>query len=186
MHSARVRGARLHDPPPDLTMAAPGTGLKSPTVIRIALLWLAALALAVLCAVAAISAVKAAAGGPTQPVRAYLAALQAGDGGRALGALRAQVPQGSAAMLDGAALRDSMSRIHDLNVGTPRSAGGNRENVPVTFTSEGTSYTSDFLVEQTGTDWLFFPRWSIVPAPLPTVKASVVNATRATLNGTPV
>ncbi|MDQ4502610.1 hypothetical protein [Sinomonas sp. ASV322] len=154
-------------------------------VTRIALAWLAALVLAVAAAVAAIILVEAASG-PAQPIRAYLAALQAGDGARALGALRAQVPPGSAAMLDGAPLRDSMSRIRELKVGEPQPAPDGRQDVPVTFTSDGTDYTSDFLVEQTGTDWLFFPRWSIVPGPLPTVDASVINSSRATLNGAAV
>ncbi|WP_422934405.1 hypothetical protein [Sinomonas sp. P47F7] len=156
-----------------------------PNVTRIAILWAVALVLAIAGAIAAVAAAKAASG-PAQPVRAYLAALQAGDGARALGALRAQVPPGSAAMLDGAPLRDSMSRVQNLKVGAPKASADGREDVPVTFTTGGANYTSDFIVEQTGTDWLFFPQWSIVPAPLPTVEATVVNSTRATLNGTPV
>jgi hypothetical protein len=115
-----------------------------------------------------------------------LAALQAGDGGRALGALHAQVPPGSAALLDGAPLRDSMSRLRDLSVGAPRAADNGRESVPVTFTTGGSNFTTDFLVEQTGTDWLFFPRWSIVPSALPTIQASVVNSSHATINGVEV
>ena len=172
-------------------MPAPGESeldaspTTSQTITRISILWGAALVLAIVAAIAAISAVKGASG-PAQPVRAYLAALQAGDGARALGALRAQVPPGSAAMLDGAPLRDSMSRVQNLTVGEPKAAADGRQDVPVTFTSGGANYTSDFLVEQTGTDWLFFPQWSIVPAALPTVEATVVNSTRATLNGAAV
>ncbi|MEA5457346.1 hypothetical protein SPF06_21740 [Sinomonas sp. JGH33] len=167
------------------TPADPETPVTAPNIRKITLAWLAALVLAIIAAVAAIILVQAASG-PAQPVRAYLSALQAGDGARALGALRAQVPPGSAAMLDGAPLRDSMSRIHELKVGQPHPAADGRQDVSVTFTSDGASYSSDFLVEQTGTDWLFFPRWSIVPGPLPTVDASVINSSRATLNGAAV
>ncbi len=153
--------------------------------MRIALIWGLGLVLAVIAAVVSIAAV-ASGQGPEQPVHAYLDALQAGDGGKALGALHAQVPSGSAALLDGPPLRDSMSRIHDLRVGTAQPAGSGKETVPVTFTSGGKSYTSDFLVQQTGSDWLFFPRWSIVPGQLPTLQASVVNSPRATINGAAV
>ena len=169
-------------------MSAPSLarGTRKPaSPLRVALLWGLGLVLAVIAAIVSILAV-AGTQGPDQPVDAYLDALQAGDGGRALGALHAQVPSGSAALLNGAPLRDSMSRIRDLNVGTAQSAGNGRETVPVTFTSGGKSYRSDFLVEQTGSDWLFFPRWSIVPGQLPTLQASVVNSARATINGAAV
>ncbi|MCH6468825.1 hypothetical protein [Sinomonas terrae] len=153
--------------------------------LRVALLWGLGLVLAVIAGIVSIMAV-AGAQGPDQPVRAYLDALQAGDGGRALGALHAQVPSGSAALLDGGPLRDSMSRVHDLEVGAARPAANGKESVPVTFTSGGKSYTSSFLVEETGSDWIFFPRWSIVPDQLPTLQASVVNSSRATINGAAV
>lgn len=175
---------RGHDDRP-VSVSAPEAPAQAPTLTRIILLWVLALALALAGAVAAVIGVRSASG-PAQPVRAYLAALQAGDGGRALGALHAQVPPGSAALLDGAPLRDSMSRVSGLSVGTPQAASNGRETVPVTFTTGGSSYTTDFLVEQTGTDWLFFPRWSIVPSALPTLQVSVVNSSRATINGVEV
>lgn len=169
-----------------MNVASATAGTRRPaSLLQVGLLWGFGLVLAVIAGVVAIVGV-AHSQGPDQPVRAYLDALQAGDGGRALGALHAQVPSGSAALLDGAPLRDSMSRIHDLQVGTSRPAGDGRETVPVTFTSGGKNYSSDFLVEQKGTDWLFFPRWSIVPGQLPTLQASVVNSSRATINGTAV
>lgn len=179
-----MRG-RGHDQPPVSVSAQEEAPPQVPSLTKVALLWALALVLAVAVAVAAVIAVRSASG-PAQPVRAYLAALQAGDGGRALGALHAQVPPGSASLLDGAPLRDSMSRIRDLSVGTPSSAANGRENVPVTFSSGGSNFTTNFLVEQTGTDWLFFPRWSIVPAALPSIQASVVNSSRATINGVEV
>jgi hypothetical protein len=157
----------------------------SPALLRVAAAWLLALVLAIVGSVAAVATVKSTASGPEQPVRSYIAALQAGDGARALGLLHAQVPPGSAAVLDGAPLQDSMSRVQDLQYET-RDAQGNHATVVVRYTADGDSHESAFRLEQTGTDWMFFPRWQIVRSTLPTLQATVVNSTRATLNGVPV
>ncbi|MDQ4491710.1 hypothetical protein RBS60_16025 [Sinomonas sp. ASV486] len=154
----------------------------SPALRRIAVAWLLALVLAIVASVLAITAVKNAVAGPADPVRAYIGALQAGDGGRALGLLHTTVPSGSPALLDGAPLKDSMSRIRDISYGTAK-ADGDHATVAVRFTVEGEAHESQFAVDRTGTDWLFFPRWSISPTSLPALTATVVNSTRATMNG---
>lgn len=160
----------------------------SPALLRIAAAWLLALALAVVGSVVAITTVRSMVASPEGPVRAYIAALQAGDGGQALGLLHATVPPGSAALLDGAPLKDSMSRIRDLSYETaaPDPGGPDRAAVTVHYTVDGERLQSQFAVDRTGTDWLFFPRWSIAPAPLPVLSATVVNSSRATVNGTAV
>lgn len=163
----------------------------SPALVRTAAAWLLALALAVVGSVAAITTVKNTVAGPSEPVRAYIAALQAGDGGRALGLLHSTVPAGSAALLDGDPLKDSMSRVRDLTYETaapdPHGPGGpNRATVTVHYTVDGQPGETRFAVDRTGTDWLFFPRWSIAPAPLPVLAATVVNSARATINGSAV
>ena len=157
----------------------------SPALIRIAAAWLLALVLAIVGSVVAITVVKSTVAGPAQPVRSYIAALEAGDGGHALGILRAQVPPGSPALLDGAPLQDAMSRVKDISYETTK-ADGDRASVAVSYTVDGSQHKSVFELERTGTDWLFFPRWSIVPGTLPTLQATVVNSDRATLNGVPV
>ncbi len=45
---------------------------------------------------------------------------------------------------------------------------------------------TDFLLERTGTEWLFFDKWAFVPPALPTMEVTVVNSSQATLNGVPV
>lgn len=154
-------------------------------------MWLLALALTVVASVVAIATVKNTVTGPAEPVRAYIAALQAGDGGRALGLLHATVPPGSAALLDGAPLKDSMNRVQDISYETTApdpngSSGPNRANVTVHYTVDGEAHESQFAVDRVGTDWLFFPRWSIAAAQLPVLAATVVNSARATVNGATV
>ena len=58
---------------------------------------------------------------PQQPVREYLDALHEGNGGKALGLLRASVPPSNAAMLDGTALQTAASRLANITIGDARS-----------------------------------------------------------------
>ena len=41
-------------------------------------------------------------------------------------------------------------------------------------------------MESSGTEWLFFHRWSLDPSELPVLDVTVVNSSEATLNGVPV
>ncbi|GAB4098924.1 hypothetical protein [Sinomonas halotolerans] len=157
----------------------------SPAFIKAAAAWLLALVLVIVATVVAVVAVKTTVAGPEQPVRRYIAALEAGDGGRALGLLGAQVPAGSAALLDGGPLKDSMSRVEDISYATT-SADDSSASVTVSYTVDGSRQEAVFPMERTGTDWLFFPRWSISPGTLPVLQATVVNSTHATINGAPV
>jgi hypothetical protein len=158
---------------------------KSPALLRVTAAWLLALVVAIVGSVVAVRAVKSTVSGPEQPVRSYIAALQAGDGARALGVLRAQVPPGSPALLDGTPLRDSMSRVQDLAFETTES-NDDHASVTVHYTVDGGRHDSTFRLERAGTDWLFFPRWQMVRGTLPTLQATVVNSARATVNGVAV
>ncbi|MGY3567811.1 hypothetical protein [Sinomonas sp. RB5] len=157
----------------------------SPALLRTAAAWLLALVLAIVASVVAVTVVKNTAAGPAEPVRAYIDALRDGDGGLALGLLHAKVPPGSAAVLNGAPLKDSMSRVKDLAYETT-SSDGDRAAVTVRYSVDGQAHETKFSIQRTGTDWIFFPRWSIAPGTLPTIDATVVNSTRATLNGATV
>jgi hypothetical protein len=157
----------------------------SPVLLRTAAAWLLALVLAIVAAVAAVTLVKNSVAGPVEPVRAYIGALQSGDGGHALGLLHATVPAGSAALLNGGPLKDSMSRVKDISYETAKS-DGDHASVTVHYTVDGQAGQSQFSIERTGTDWLFFPRWSISAATLPTLQATVVNSSQATVNGATV
>jgi hypothetical protein len=155
-------------------------------VVKIAAGWLLCLMLAIAAAIVAVNLVNRSIASPQQPVREYLAAVQKGQGGKALGLLNASVPPGNAAMLDGSALQTAASRIADVRIGDAEERIGNQIMVPVEYTIDGSRLRTEFLLERTGTQWLFFTTWAFVPSRLPTVDVTVVNAAEATVNGVPV
>lgn len=158
----------------------------SQALVRIAAGWLLGLMLAVAGAVVSINLVNGSIAGPQQPVREYLSALQKGEGEKALGLLHASVPQSNAAMLDGTALQTAAARITDVKFGDAQDRGGSQVMVPIDYTIDGSQLHTEFLLESSGTEWLFFHKWSFVPAALPVLDVTVVNSTEATLNGVPV
>ncbi|WP_120519804.1 hypothetical protein [Arthrobacter celericrescens] len=158
----------------------------SQAFVRTAAKWLLGLMLAVAACIVAINLVSNTVASPQQPVRDYLDALKRGDGGAALGLLKASVPGGNAAMLDGTALQTAASKVSDVRIGAPESRGGKRVMVPLDYTIDGNELHSEFLLERTGTEWLFFGHWEFVPSSLPTIDVTVVNASEANLNGIPV
>jgi hypothetical protein len=142
--------------------------------------------LAVAGAVVAINIVNNTVASPQQPVREYLDALKSGDGGRALGLLKAAVPPSNAAMLDGPGLQSSASRLSSISIGDPEPRTGNQVMVPMDYTIDGSRLHTEFLLQKTGTEWLFFNTWAFVPSRLPTVDITVVNGNEAQVNGVPV
>ncbi|MDZ4089892.1 MAG: hypothetical protein U1D68_01615 [Arthrobacter sp.] len=158
----------------------------SQALVRIAAVWLLVLMLAVAGGIVAVNVVNNTLASPQQPVREYLDALQKGEGEKALGLLRASVPQSNAAMLDGTALQTATARISGIKYGEAEDRGNNQVMVPVDYTIDGSELRTEFLLERSGTEWLFFHTWAIVPAALPVLDVTVVNASEATLNGVPV
>lgn len=158
----------------------------SQALVRIAAAWLLVLMLAVAGGIVAINVVNNTLASPQQPVREYLDALQKGEGEKALGLLRASVPQSSAAMLDGTALQTATAGISGINYGAAEDRGNNQVMVPIDYTIDGSELRTEFLLERSGTEWLFFHKWALVPAALPVLNVTVVNSSEATLNGVPV
>ncbi|TLM71735.1 hypothetical protein FDW81_15645 [Pseudarthrobacter sp. NamB4] len=154
--------------------------------MRIAAGWLLGLMLAVAGAVVAVNLVNNTVASPQQPVREYLDALQSGDGGKALGLLRATVPPSNAAMLDGTALQTATARFGNLEIGEAEERANNQVMVPMEYTIAGSRLRTEFLLQKTGTEWIFFNTWAFVPSRLPTLDITVVNASEATVNGVPV
>jgi hypothetical protein len=142
--------------------------------------------LAIVAAIAAVMLVNTHMFGPHQQVESYLEALRQGEGERALGLLNATVPDANAALLDGPALQRATQGVENVDVGSPEPSGENRVEVGVTYSIDDTEHTTAFLLEKTGTEWLFFNRWEFVPSTLPTFEVSVINQNEATLNGTRV
>lgn len=158
----------------------------SQALVRMAAGWLLGLMLAVAAAIVGVNVVNNTVASPQQPVREYLDALREGDGGKALGLLRATVPPSNAAMLDGTALQTAASRLANITIGEPEERSDSQVMVPVQYTIDGSRLRTDFLLQRTGTEWLFFNTWAFVPSRLPTVGVTVVNASEANLNGVPV
>ncbi|MDP5228616.1 MULTISPECIES: hypothetical protein [Arthrobacter] len=156
------------------------------TTIKTAAFWLAGIMLVAAAAIVTIAVVNAGPAGAQEPVRAYLSALQAGDGGKALGLLRAQVPAGNPSLLDGAALKAAVADLKDVKVGDPAPQADGRKTVPVSYTLHGSPGHTDFAVEPAGSEWLFFTRWQIVSTPLASVTVNVVNSNLASINGVTV
>jgi hypothetical protein len=155
----------------------------SQALVRMAAGWLLGLMLAVAGAIVAVNLVNGTVASPQQPVREYLDALHQGDGGKALGLLRATVPPANAAMLDGSALQTAASRFANVKIGDAEKRSGNQVMVPLEYTIDGSRLRTEFVLEKTGTEWLFFNTWAFVPSRLPTLDVTVVNASEATVNG---
>lgn len=158
----------------------------SQALVKIAAVWLLGLMLAVAGAVVAINVVNNSIASPQQPVREYLDALQKGEGEKALGLLNASVPQSNPAMLDGEALKTAAAGISEVKFGNAEDRGGNQVMVPIDYTLGGSRLHTEFLLQRSGTQWLFFHDWSFVPAALPVLDVTVVNSNEASLNGVPV
>ena len=158
----------------------------SQAVVKTAALWLLGLMLAVAGAVVAINVVNNSLASPQQPVREYLDALRQGEGAKALGLLHASVPKSNAAMLDGAGLKAAAARLSDVSVGRGEDRGGNRVMVPIDYSIDGSRQRTEFLLQGSDPQWLFFRDWSFVPTTLPVLDVTVVNSNHASLNGVPV
>ncbi|MCZ2403128.1 hypothetical protein IV498_08015 [Paenarthrobacter sp. Z7-10] len=155
-------------------------------LVKIAAGWLLGLLLAASAAVITIQLVNTNYFGPQQRVQEYLQALHDGDGAKALGLLQATVPDANAAVLDGEGLKAAAAGTSNVHLGNPASQPDGRVKIDVDYTIDGTALSTNFLLEPTGTRWLFFTSWDLVPTTLPTLDVSVVNETQAALNGVQV
>lgn len=125
--------------------------------------------------------------GPQGQVRAYFAAVREGDGSKALGILGAQVPDASAAMLNGGALKASFAGLKDLSTrAVTVTDGGDRATVTVTYTLDGEAGSTDFHLHKVGSHWGVFDQWQIDAGELPTVEITSNSVEAATLNNTKV
>ncbi|WP_114597622.1 zinc ribbon domain-containing protein [Renibacterium salmoninarum] len=168
------------------TAETPTSEQRGSKLVRVAAVWLFGLLLSIAAAIITIQVVNANLYGPQQPVRDYLQALQDGDGSRALGLLGANLPNASAALLDGQALKTAAAGISDIQVGNPTTLDNGRVKISVNFQMAGSGHSSDFTLEPVGSQWIFFNKWKFVPTSLPVLDVSVVNQTQATINGVDV
>ncbi len=151
--------------------------------MKVVAAWLLGLVLVVAGFIGTVTVLNSTLYSPGYQVEEYFEALRSGNGERALGLLNASVPEGSAAVLDDAALQRGASAVQDVEVQEPAAAGEDRVDVPVSYRIGETDYTTSFPLERTGSEWLFFSTWEFVPSALPTVEISVGDMAESTVNG---
>ena len=78
-------------------------------------MWMVGVVVAVSVAAAALVMTNKLVYGPTGQVREYFHALRTGNGSYARGLLGAQIPEGDASLLDGDALRRSVSSLGEVS-----------------------------------------------------------------------
>lgn len=157
------------------------------SVDRVLAWWLVGMLAAIILALASLALINRLVYGPGGQVRAYFAAVREGNGSQALGILGAQVPDASAAMLNGEALKSSMAELKDLQTeGVTITDGGERATVTVSYTLAGEPQSTDFQLHKVGSHWGVFDRWAIDAGALPTVHLTSEAVEAATLNSTKV
>ena len=157
------------------------------SVDRVLAWWLLGVLAALVIALTSLALINRLVYGPQGQVRAYFAAVREGDGSKALGILGAQVPDASAAMLNGGALKASFAGLKDLSTGAVTvTDGGERATVTVTYTLDGEAGSTDFRLHKVGSHWGVFDQWQIDAGELPTVEITSNSVEAATLNNTKV
>lgn len=159
----------------------PGTPL-----VRAAAAWLFGLLAVIAAGIITIQLVSTNLYGPQQPIRDYLQAMRDGNGAKALGLLRANIPPASPALLDGEALKQAAAGIEDVKIGQPQNIGNQRVKINVAYSADNTPHSADFTLEPVGTEWMFFSKWQLTPITLPTMNVSVVNSEVVEINNVTV
>lgn len=161
--------------------------MRFSSVDRVLARWVLGVVLAVVIALVALGLINRLVYGPGGQVRAYFIALYEGDGSKALGILGSEVPEASAAVLDGAPLRAAASGIEDVRTESVEvTDGGERASVTVVYRVEGEERSTVFSLHKVGSYWGVFDQWQIDAGALPTVEVVSSQVEAATLNNVKV
>lgn len=155
---------------------------RSDRIVRAVGAWFFLIVLAVAAAAVTIALVNKYQYGPETEVKAYFDALRAGDGGKALGLLRADVPDSNAALLDGKPLRTAGKQIEDLRISTV-SADSEHAVVRAEYELLDQEFSSEFTLHPAQTQWGFFTVWDFDRTTLPTMRVSMPGSTAVDING---
>jgi len=158
---------------------------RSERIVRAVGAWFVLILLALAGAAVTIALVNKYAYGPETDVRDYFQALQAGDGGKALGLLNAQVPDSNAALLDGEPLAEASKGLENVSVRTV-ALSGDRAVVRASYTLNGHEASSEFTLHPAETQWGFFTVWDFDPSTLPTMNVAMPGSTAVDINGASV
>ncbi|MDO5618626.1 hypothetical protein [Kocuria sp.] len=157
---------------------------RNDRVSRALLVWLLMVLLAIAAAWVTISLVNKYMYGPETDVRSYFNHLEDGDGARALGAINAQVPDGTdATLLDGDALKQATETLEDVRISTV-SQDADSAVVRAEYTLDGEPQSTEYHLHPADTQWGFFTVWAFDQTPLPTLTVSMPGVTSADINGT--
>lgn len=119
-------------------------------------MWMVGVVVAVSVAAAALVMTNKLVYGPTGQVREYFHALRTGNGSYARGLLGAQIPEGDASLLDGDALRRSVSSLGEVSYEVVETSDdGEHATVRASYTLEGSQQYTDFRLHRSGTHWGF-------------------------------
>lgn len=155
---------------------------QSDRVLKAVGAWFVLIVLTVAAAVVTIALVNKYQYGPETEVKAYFDALREGDGGKALGLLRADVPDSNAALLDGAPLKSAGEQIEDLKISTV-STDSEHAVVRAEYELRERELSSEFTLHPAQTQWGFFTVWDFDRTTLPTMRVSMPGATAVDING---
>lgn len=152
---------------------------------RVLTIWVTAFVLLLAAAVAGIMLVNQKVFGPQALVNELYGHLVAGEGGKALGLLGAEVPAGNAVLLDGEGLKNSIAPIKKFGVSEVSDVPGEKDSVEVTANYEvfGSEKSVTYQLHRAGRDWLFFDRWAFDATTLPVVTVSADTTTQIKVNG---
>lgn len=152
-------------------------------VIRALALWFFLVLLAVAATWVVIVLVNKYVYGPETTIRAYFAYMKNGDGPRALGAINADIPDGTnAALLDGAPLRSATETLDDVQISTV-SQDAHSAVVRAEYTLDGDRQSAEYTLHSTETPWGVFTTWDAERTVLPTLTTSIPGATAVKING---
>ena len=155
---------------------------RSNRVLKAVGAWFFLVVLTIAAAVVTIALVNKYQYGPETEVKAYFDALQAGNGGKALGLLRADVPDSNAALLNGKPLKTAAEQITDLKISTV-SAEAQHAVVRAEYTLRDEPRSSEFTLHPAQTQWGFFTVWDFDRTTLPTMGVSMPGSTAVDING---
>ncbi|MFW0179616.1 hypothetical protein [Rothia sp. P7208] len=157
------------------------------SVDRILAFWVIGMFCAIALALISLTLINRLVYAPEGQVHQYFQALERGKGDHALGILDAHVPDADGTLLDGKALKNSVSEIKNFSIiGSAITDGGSKAQVDVEYVVDGSTYRSSFHLTKVGSHWGVFDQWHIDPQTLPIIRLQAPAVHSASINGVKV
>lgn len=157
------------------------------SVDRILAFWAVGMFCAIALALISLSLINRLVYAPEGQVHQYFQALEHGKGARALGILDAHIPDADGTLLDGKALKNSVSEIKKFSItNSAITDDGSKAQVDVEYVVDESTYQSSFHLTKVGSHWGVFDQWRIDPQTLPMIRLQAPAVHSATVNGVKV